>query len=264
LIVKMATHNKKFSIVMPAFNAEQTLGESIASVIRQSYEDWELIIVDDKSTDNTYCTATAAASADKRIKVVKLSQNSGVAKARNHAMELATGRYIAFLDSDDTWTDDKLTLQYNAFSAGAKVVFGSYRRVFSDNTFQTVRAKSDIDENIFKYYNPIGNLTGAYDRALGIVPQKDIRHEDYLMWYELVSRSKRAIGLKEILGNYRVSSTSLSGNKFRAAKWHWDVLRSGMNISAISATVCFVGYAINTASIRLSQKAKLASIATKE
>lgn len=253
----MATQNSKFSIVMPAFNAAKTVGESIESVIRQRYQDWELIIVDDHSTDNTYSAATAAANADSRIKAVRLSRNSGVATARNHAMELATGRYIAFLDSDDTWTEDKLALQYNAFSAGAKIVFGSYRRVFNDNTYQIVRARTNVDENIFKYYNPIGNLTGAYDRTIGIVTQKNIRHEDYLMWYELVRRSKRAVGLAEVLGNYRVSSTSLSGNKFQAAKWHWNVLRTEMNISAVHASICFIGYALNTASIRLSQRAKL-------
>jgi teichuronic acid biosynthesis glycosyltransferase TuaG len=257
MVVKMATQNSKFSIVMPAYNAEKTVSESIESVIRQSYQDWELIIVDDKSTDNTYSAAAAVSNTDSRIKVVRLSRNGGVARARNHAMELASGRYIAFLDSDDTWTEDKLSLQYDAFNSGAKIVFGSYRRIFNDNTYQTVRAKSDVDENIFKYYNPIGNLTGAYDRTIGMVPQKDIRHEDYMMWYELVCRSKRAVGLSAILGNYRVNSASLSGNKIKAAKWHWDVLRNGMNISAVHASIYFLGYALNTASIRMSQREKL-------
>jgi teichuronic acid biosynthesis glycosyltransferase TuaG len=258
----MVTQNSKFSIVMPAFNAGKTINESVESVIRQSYQDWELIIVDDSSTDNTYAAATEAAKSDDRIKVVRLSRNSGVAIARNQAMEIATGRYIAFLDSDDIWTDNKLSLQFSAFNNGAKIVFGSYRRIFSNNTYQIVRAKADINEHIFKYYNPIGNLTGAYDRTIGIVPQKNIRHEDYLMWYELVSRSKRAIGLKDILGNYRVSASSLSGNKFQAAKWHWDVLRTGMNISVTQASVCFLGYALNTAAIRLSKRATLANSMT--
>jgi glycosyltransferase involved in cell wall biosynthesis len=253
----MTILNDKFSIVMPAFNAAKTISDSIISVQRQSYQEWELIVVDDNSQDNTPAIASAAARTDGRIKLVTMDKNSGVARARNKALELATGRYIAFLDSDDTWTENKLEIQYGTFRKGAKVVFGNYRRVFDDDTCQTVYAKPVIDERIFKYYNPIGNLTGAYDRTIGLVMQSTIRHEDYLMWYEVVSRSRIAIGINAILGNYRVSSVSLSANKFKAAKWHWEVLRRGMNIPTGQAAIGFVGYVANTASIRMSKRTKL-------
>ena len=254
----MFTKNAKFSIVMPAFNAEKTIKESIASVRCQDYKEWELIVVDDNSRDNTLAIISSEAITDNRIKVVELSENTGVARARNHALALAKGQYIAFLDSDDTWTENKLSLQYKAFKDGAELVFGSYRRVFNDNTYQTVYARSSVDDRMFKYHNPIGNLTGTYDRSIGLVLQENIRHEDYLMWYELVRRSRRTVGLKEILGNYRVNSNSLSGNKFQAAKWHWNVLRTGMNIPPVKASIYFMGYAVNTASIRLSKRQKLA------
>jgi teichuronic acid biosynthesis glycosyltransferase TuaG len=258
----MIKKNRKFSIVMPAFNAANTIKESVISVKLQDYDDWELIVVDDNSHDNTAAIISAEAILDNRIKLIKLRKNSGVAKARNHALEIATGKYIAFLDSDDTWTRNKLSLQHSAFNNGAKIVFGSYRRTFSDNTYQIVRARPNIDEHIFKYYNPIGNLTGAYDRSVGIVQQENIRHEDYLMWYELVRRSKNAVGLPEILGNYRVSSNSLSGNKFQAAKWHWDVLRNGMNIPVAQASICCMGYALNTVSIRIARRRKITNTIT--
>jgi len=253
----MKEQNTKFSIIMPAYNAEKTILESIVSVQNQEYKDWELLVVDDKSVDKTASVVAIAAKNDSRIKLLTLDQNSGVASARNRAMEIAKGKYIAFLDSDDTWTRNKLTLQYEAFRAGAKIVFGSYRRVFNDNTYQIVKARPLISEKIFKFYNPIGNLTGAFDRTIGIVPQNQIRHEDYLMWYELVCRSKNAVGINSILGNYRVSTTSLSANKLKAAKWHWDVLTKGMNLSSGKAAIGFMVYTLNTVSIRMQKKMPL-------
>jgi glycosyltransferase involved in cell wall biosynthesis len=260
----MKTGNRKFSVVMPAYNAEKTIGESILSVQRQIYQDWELIVVDDHSSDNTSDVVSQIQRSDDRITLIRSSRNYGVAKTRNQALANAEGQYLAFLDADDTWTSDKLNHQYSAFKAGAKVVFGSYRRVFKNNTYQVVRAKPRIDEKIFVYYNPIGNLTGAYDRSIGVVEQKSVRHEDYLMWYEIVRRSRYAVGINEILGDYRVSSTSLSSNKFKAAKWHWQILRDEMKLSGGQATVGFLGYAINTVNIRLSRISKSTDICSQD
>jgi glycosyltransferase involved in cell wall biosynthesis len=252
--------DSRFSVVMPAYNAAKTIGESILSVQQQAHQDWELIVVDDHSSDNTADVVAQFERSDSRITLIRSENNYGVAKARNKALSVAKGQYIAFLDSDDTWTSDKLTHQYSAFKEGAKVVFGSYRRVFKDNTYQVVKAKKIIDDKIFLYYNPIGNLTGAYDRSIGVVQQKSVRHEDYLMWYEIVRKSKYAVGIDKILGDYRVSSTSLSSNKFKAAKWHWQILRDEMKVSGGQAAVGFIGYAINTINIRLSRVSKITHI----
>lgn len=250
----MTTAKEMFSIVMPAYNAAATIQDSILSVQQQTYTDWELLIIDDRSADDTPKIVQEMAKKDSRIKLHQLTKNSGVADARNVALNIAIGQYISFLDSDDCWTSNKLMLQNIAFQSGAKVVFGSYRRVYQDDTYQIVHAKERINSSTFKYHNPIGNLTGAFDRELGIIFQKRMRHEDYLMWYELVCRSNYAIGLQEILGDYRISPASLSANKLKAAKWHWDVLRQGMKLSHTESAIGFMGYVAKTLKVRASPR----------
>jgi glycosyltransferase involved in cell wall biosynthesis len=250
----MENESSSFSIVMPAFNASQTIAQSVRSVQAQTEKNWELIIVDDKSSDATSEIVKDMQRNDARIRLIRNKTNQGVAASRNTALQASNGRYIAFLDSDDTWTDGKLRTQREQFSGGAKVVFGSYRRLYPDGSYQVVKARKKINLRTFTYYNPIGNLTGAYDRSLGIVLQKQIGHEDYLMWYEIVKRAEFACGTDQLLGNYRVNNTSLSGNKIKAAKWHWTVLRQEMKLSTGEATIGFVGYIAYSAMIRIASR----------
>lgn len=250
----MENESRSFSIVMPAFNASGTIAQSVRSVQAQTEKNWELLIVDDKSNDATSEIVKDLQKNDTRIRLIRNDSNQGVAASRNTALEASVGRYIAFLDSDDTWTDGKLRSQREQFSSGAKVVFGSYRRLYPDGSYQIVKAQKKISPRTFTFYNPIGNLTGAYDRSLGLVLQKKMGHEDYLMWYEIVKRAGLAYGNDQLLGNYRVNTTSLSGNKIKAAKWHWTALRQEMKLSSAEASIGFIGYIAYSAMIRMAPR----------
>jgi len=243
-----------FSIIMPAFNAANTIINSVKSVQDQTDKNWELIIVDDHSQDRTSEIVKQMQIGDSRIRLIKNSSNQGVALSRNTALMESNGKYIAFLDSDDIWTNEKLTYQREQFNCGAQVVFGSYKRIYPDGSYQIVKAKRKISTRTFKFYNPIGNLTGAYDRSLGLVLQKKLGHEDYLMWHEIVKRAGLAYGTENILGHYYINSTSLSGNKMKAAKWHWAATRTEMNLSFGQASIGFIGYVAYSAAIRMKPR----------
>ena len=250
----MKIHHNCFSIIMPAFNAAKTIIKSVRSVQDQTDKNWELIIVDDHSQDKTSDIVKQLQIGDSRIKLLTNGSNQGVALSRNIALAESRGKYIAFLDSDDTWTNEKLTHQREQFNRGAQVVFGSYKRLYSDGSYQTVKAKRKISARTFAFYNPIGNLTGAYDRSLGLVMQKKVGHEDYLMWHEIVKRAGIAYGTEKILGHYCINSTSLSGNKIKAAKWHWAATRTEMNLSLGHASIGFIGYVAYSAAIRMKPR----------
>ena len=251
---RMDNYDSGFSIVMPAFNASKTIAQSISSVQAQTDKNWELIVVDDQSKDNTSEIVKQMQSDDPRIRLIRNNDNQGVAASRNTALQASKGKYIAFLDSDDSWTEEKLLSQREQFGNGAKVVFGSYRRLYSDDSYQIVKARRCVSSRTFTFFNPIGNLTGAYDRSIGTVLQKKVGHEDYLMWFEIVKRAGVAFGSERILGNYRVNNTSLSGNKIKAAKWHWAALRNEMKLSSGQATLGFIGYVAYSATIRMSTR----------
>jgi glycosyltransferase involved in cell wall biosynthesis len=243
-----------FSIVMPAFNAALSIAASIRSVQSQTDQDWELLVVDDCSVDTTTALVQKLAAEDRRITLLRHDRNQGVAGARNTALRCARGQYIAFLDADDIWYPFKLEAQRACLDDGAGVVHGSFHRVLPSGARSLVRAAPSVTARTFRHYNPVGNLTGAYDRRLGMVFQRAMRHEDYLMWYELVGRAGRAIGLAEPLAAYRVNESSLSGNKLRAALWHWTMLREGMAQPLHGAVVGFASYALRSISVRLKDR----------
>ncbi|MEH6388839.1 MAG: glycosyltransferase family 2 protein [Pseudomonas profundi] len=242
-----------FSVVMPVYNGSETLEESVSSVLNQTFDDFELIIVNDCSTDGTSDIVARLASRDGRIVNIKLSENEGVAHARNRAIELAVGRYICFLDADDTWLPEKLEKQLEAFSGGALVVCSSYFRFRAEGGAESLVAVPAY----FSYRqmlsgNMIGNLTGAYDSwKLGKFYQKKIGHEDYLMWLRVMAEARRAVGIAEPLARYRVGAGSLSGSKIRAAAWTWHIFRKELNLSIYAAVRCFVVYSINALIIRV-------------
>lgn len=164
---------------MPAFNAEEYIGEAIESVINQSLGDYELIIINDASTDNTARVISRYTTIDLRIHHITLEVNKGVAHARNVGIKHARGRFIAFLDADDLWLPNKLEKQHNVFTnQNAQVVYSDYIRFSSHRQESHVRVKEKISYKEMFAGNPIANLTAAYDQhALGkhyqsIVPVK--------------------------------------------------------------------------------------------
>lgn len=227
------------SIIMPAHNCEVYIKESIQSVLSQSYKDWELLIVNDFSTDSTLDIVLSFE--DPRIHIISNSSNLGVAETRNIAIGMAKGQYIAFLDSDDTWRAEKLTKQISALQLDQYAVccHSSFSRVNDQGKHLcNVTALERVDISLMRKSNLIGNLTGIIDRnKIGTVMQKKVKHEDYVMWLDVLSKKPNiySIGIVEILANYRVCNISLSGNKLQSIVWHWTVLRKEQGLRLCSA-----------------------------
>ncbi|MEF2483652.1 glycosyltransferase family 2 protein [Vibrio mimicus] len=242
----------KVSIVMPAYNAEKTISNSIYSVIRQTYKNWELLVVDDSSNDATSSIVQEFQKKDIRIRYIKNEGKRGVSSARNVGISLASGVYIAFLDSDDTWEDKKLELQINAMQQGSfNVSHTSYNKVsLSGVTIGHVRAKRLVTYKDMLKYNHIGNLTGIYNAsAIGKVYQNVIGHEDYDMWLRVLSKSD-SIGVDASLANYLVQSGSLSANKFLSASWHFNILKRECSKNIFKVFFYFSYYILNAIKIR--------------
>ncbi|MGE6648187.1 glycosyltransferase family 2 protein [Shewanella colwelliana] len=240
------------SIVMPSFNSGETISKSIISVIEQTYTNWELLIVDDCSTDNTISIINSFD--DERIKLFKLNINSGSpVSPRNLAINEAAGDYISFLDSDDLWSSDKLETQIsNMTSNGYFISHSSYHRIDEfDVPLNVVSAPSVVSFDRLLYGNCIGNLTGIYNcKVLGKFYQKNIGHEDYLMWLEILSKNN-SIGITKPLASYRVLSKSVSSNKFRALYWHYNILRNELKINPFKACYYMCFYLFNAFTKRL-------------
>lgn len=242
------------SVVMPAFNAATTIEQSIRSIQAQTFEDWVLYVIDDASPDGTGDIVEAMGRHDARIRYLRLGINSGVAAARNEGIRRASGRYIAFLDSDDLWHPDKLATQLAVLANGETLVATNYFRFRGDPALGVTlaRRKPVFTRFDMLQQNQIGNLTGIYDqRALGKVFQRPGGHEDYLMWIELVRRAGRGVCIQAPLAYYRVAAASLSGNKARAASWQWQVYRSDLKMGLLPSTGFYAAYVIRAVFARL-------------
>ena len=223
------------SIIMPAYNSEDFIAEAIETVRKQTYENWELIIVDDQSSDITYQIIKDYSIEDTRIKQDQLEVNSGAASARNRAVELAKGTFIAFLDSDDLWRPNKLELQIN-FMIENDYAFTStdYDKIDDEGKSlnHTVKSFPKLDYDGLLRECP-GNSTVIYNaEKLGKykIPQIKKRN-DYLMWLQVIKKSKDLYGLQETLTSHRIREGSLSNNKITLVKYHWKIYRTIENLS---------------------------------
>lgn len=223
----------KVSIIMPMYNAERFICKTIDSVLRQTFENWELIIVDDNSTDDSVNIVNSFE--DNRIKLFVQKFNQGAASARNKAIEISTGDYLAFLDSDDIWKQNKLQKQI-AFMEENKLNFTCtyYGKINEDDEDLNYTIKSP---KILNYdgilLNCPGNSTVVYNvKMLGknYIPSIKKRN-DYLMWLQVIRKANQLVCLEDTLSYHRVRENSLSSNKFKLVKYHWIIYRKYENLS---------------------------------
>ncbi len=235
------------SIITPSCNSLKFIGETISSVMSQTYQDWEMIIVDDNSTDGSCRLIDTYVKQDTRIVMVRLEKNRGVAFARNAGIEMAKGRYIAFLDSDDLWLPRKLEKQVS-FMRGKDAVlsYTAYKKINEDGSSRkdvmsvprSVTYDSALDSN------SIGCLTAMYDaQQLGKLYMPLVKHEDYALWLQILKKGHTAYGINEVLALYRTRKTSVSGNKLRAATFQWKIYRQTEKLSLVASMRHFVKYA---------------------
>lgn len=216
------------SVIMPSWNTSNFIAESIQSVIDQTYENWELIIVDDCSTDNT--DEVVARFTDKRIRYFKNEKNSGAALSRNRGLREARGEWIAFLDSDDLWSPKKLEYQISFMNEhGYTLSYTEYEKIDEESKPLQIYVTGPEKVNKHKMYNYdyIGQLTMMYSaKEFGLIQIKDIKkNNDYAIRLQLYKKSDTcAYLLKENLAKYRVRKVSISHDKFRRKfKSHYDL-----------------------------------------
>lgn len=239
--------NPFVSVVMPCYNAEKYIRESIESVIKQTFLNWELIIVNDGSKDNTISIIQEYASIDTRVKYIDSSVPSGSpAEPRNIGIREARGRYIAFLDSDDIWTADKLESQLNLFSSGDYIiVYCDYESISEtgERMNRKVKEPESCNFRLLQKYNCIGCSEAIFDTEKIGKPQfKKIGHEDYLFWLEILKNGGIAINTNKVQLLYRERNSSVSGNKLQAAKWAWDIYRKELKFPLFKALLSFTCY----------------------
>lgn len=238
------------SIIMPSYNAARFIGESINSVLLQTYSNWELLIVDDCSKDNSVEVVRKFANIDKRVVLFSLEKNVGAAAARNVAIEHAQGQYIAFLDSDDVWDEYKLEKQLAFMKQYSYVFTFSNYYVMEENGKKTeniVKVPSSLSYHQYLRNTIIGCLTVIIDRQqTGDFKMPLIKSShDMALWLLIMKRGFKAYGLKDVLAGYRLVSTSNTAKKWKAAKDVWRVYREIEGLSVLYAAYCFCGYAIN-------------------
>lgn len=246
------------SVLTPAKNAQRWIAGAIGSVRAQTFTDWEMIVVDDGSTDGTFETALEAAGGDTRVQVLRSQKGMGAGGARNTALDAAQGRYIAFLDADDLWDTEKLAEQTAAMAAQGWVFsWASYRVQKVDTEGHLAPAPHPVRrarthatrKDLLSKRAPIGCLTAIYDtHAFGKVPMSTIpKRQDFVLWATLMAKAEKegwAVGgIDTPLATYRHRGDSLSGNKWDAARMQWRALVDQCGVGRVEAIGLFLSYA---------------------
>ena len=238
------------TIITPSYNSKKFVSETIDSVLKQTYKNFEMIIVDDCSSDNS-AEYIQSILPDSRFKIVKLSKNVGAAEARNVALRLATGKFIAFLDSDDKWHPDKLRIQID-FMMKYNIAFSytSYELINEQGLSQNkvISSKPLTNFNGYMKNTIIGCLTVVIDRQkLKYFEMPNLKSShDMALWGDIMlSNNISAYGLDKSLSSYRLVTNSNTANKLKAAKDVWFVYRRHFNMSLLTSCWYFVNYAFN-------------------
>ncbi|MBS9937886.1 glycosyltransferase family 2 protein [Vibrio alginolyticus] len=234
------------SIIMPSYNSDGTILESIQSVLSQTYKNWELIIVDDRSTDNTWQVIQTYADKYDNIRVYQNKENLGAGASRNFAIKKARGRFIAFLDSDDLWTEDKLAEQIPfMLENNYPLTYTHYSRFTSEEELSVVTAPEYTTYKKLMYSNVIGCLTAVYDaQALGKRYMPLIRkRQDMGLWLDILKDTPKAYCLPKPLAKYRLDS-GMTANKFSVLSYQWKFYRDVVGLSLPRSLFTFSVYAV--------------------
>ncbi|EJY0884479.1 glycosyltransferase [Vibrio cholerae] len=239
---------EKVSVIMPLYNSARFLSSSIESVINQTYKNWELLLIDDCSKDDSVIIAQSYSDQDKRIRLLRLSKNSGAAIARNKGIEQAKGRFIAFLDSDDVWFPEKLNSQIE-FMISNQIAFSytAYKKIneYGRELFE-LGVPCSLSYNTLLKVCVIGCLTVVYDVSIigKTYMPLGTKREDYALWLKIL-REKNVIayGINKVLASYRVYPNQSSSKKLTMAKENWRLLREHEKLNIFLAYYYFINYA---------------------
>ena len=238
------------SIITPLYNAASTIRETIDSVINQTYNNWEMIIVDDCSKDNSAEIVEEYCKLDKRIVLVRSPSNGGTAVSRNIATEKARGRFIAFLDADDMWKPNKLELQIKFMTTnGYSFCYSNYDIKKENGDVALFRPKKEFlsYKNLLKR-NDIGCLTVIYDCSkIGKVymPLDAPKREEYAAWLDCTKKGVIPFKIDESLAVYRLGSSTLTSNKLNMIKYHYRVYRNHEKFGPIRSAYYVFLFSLN-------------------
>ena len=218
------------SIITPCYNSANFIIETMESVIHQTYQNWELLITDDGSKDNSVSIIQDYVKKDSRIRLFKI-ENSGAAVARNYSIKQARGMYIAFLDSDDIWLPFKLEKQIDFMELNNyNFTYSSYQKMDESGSLGNLVTivKDRLNYKDMLSSNKIGCLTAVYNaEVLGKIYMPLIRkRQDYALWLKILKLTDFAYGLDEVLACYRIREVSISSSKVEMLQWNWKLFRA--------------------------------------
>ena len=228
------------SVIMPAYNSQDFISESIQSVIDQDYQNWELWIIDDASKDSTKEIAKNFSNNDSRIHLIENTANLGTHHSRNKGIKAAQGDFIAFLDADDIWKTQKLSKQLEFIrKKDAHSCFSSYELISEDGTKlnKKVHALPELSYDKLLKANYVGNLTGIYNaKKLGKIFCPEIsKRQDWALWLQVIKEGGTIYGIQESLAQYRVRKNSISRNKLEMLKYNFRVYHQVLGFSYFSS-----------------------------
>ena len=238
------------SIITPCYNSEKYISDTIRSVLKQEYRNWEMIIVDDASDDQSVDIINSIIDNEKRIKLFILSNNMGAGYCRNKGIDNAKGKYYAFLDSDDLWYPNKLIEQIS-FMEENNIIFSytsyDFMSIVNKDQKNIIKAKSSIRYHDLLKTNHIGCLTVIYNSEIvnkdGVVHMSTIRcRQDLSLWLKILKKIDIAYGLDKILSTYRIRRESVSSNKIRVIYYQWKLYRDIEKISFLKSIYFLVFY----------------------
>lgn len=246
-VILVAYEQEMFSVIIPTYRCAKYLEECVRSVLAQTYENFEILLLDDASDDDTWSFIQRLARQDERIIAVQNKQNLGAAMTRNRGIEMARGEYIAFLDGDDRWLPEKLAVQLQCLDeTKCDVCYTGYS--FINKSGLQIRHPYMVPEVFMKKEllkeNFIGCSTAAFRaKTLGPVRMRsEYAHEDYVFWLELESHGAQFRGINQPLVEYRLLSESRSANKLRSAWGRWRIVRDYMKLPLPQAIVSQAHY----------------------
>lgn len=236
------------SIIMPLYNSEEFISETINSVLNQTYNNWELIIIDDCSIDSSAKIIKDFIKNDSRIKYLKNEKNSGPAFSRNKGIDIAKGKYISFLDSDDFWDVKKTEIQVQKMEdENLLITHGDYFFIKeTGEIIKQIETSEEIDYrkllkgNQFKTMSMMMNKTLILNKRLPLV-----KHEDYAFFLDLLREEVVSKKASNSLSMCRLREKSVSSDKFKSALWTWDIYRKYEKFNLFKSSYYFINYIIN-------------------
>lgn len=242
-------NDPKVSVIMPAYNAARFVETAIRSVMAQTLTQWELLVLDDGSQDDTCAIVSCLAAEDPRIHLIPNEKNMGVAETRNRGFELCRGEYVALLDSDDLWLPEKLQQQVEKMEReNADFSYCAYNIIDVDGNI----AKSDyhvpqyVDFDGLLRENVICCSTVMLRRELTKTHRFDEQyyHEDYILWLDLLRAGCKGVGCTDILAQWRFVANSRSFDKLRSAQYRWQIYRKYLGLPFFKSVAMFARYAL--------------------